>query len=220
MDDSGHLEDTVYAPEDTAGFAAELNAKASLLDCDSALEMQPGHVKAKFRKATALHRLGRVEEARVLAMSALHGAPTDEIENEVKALLETFDEEWAGPAGAAVDELSAGVEIMGKGLLASMAGSGGSGASSSNGGSDNDGGSGGGGGGGGLLASMASGVEEDARASFVSAAAADLDDRALGLTPAPASASVYGSERPGAADGAAAGLAALGADGDELYDLD
>ena len=62
-DESGHLEDTMFTAEDTTASAAELNVKAALMDCDAALEMQPGHVKAKFRKATALYRLGRVEEA-------------------------------------------------------------------------------------------------------------------------------------------------------------
>jgi Flp pilus assembly protein TadD len=73
QDESGHLEDAAYVDEDTAETAAELHAKAAIMDCDAALEMQPGNVKAKFRKAAALHRLGRVEQARVVAMTALHG---------------------------------------------------------------------------------------------------------------------------------------------------
>ena len=184
----------------------------------------------------------------------MHGAPTEEMEGEVKALLKTFDEEWVPTPAVGEDKegkededavtgLSKGVEIMGKGLLASMAGGGGGsgegGSGGEGGGDDGDGG----GGGGGLLASMAAGnsaVEEDARASFVSAAAAELDDAALGLKPtrggdagggatsAPSpfqtqtssTVSVYGSDQAGAAGGAAAGGNALGADGDELYDLD
>jgi len=81
-------------------------------------------IKAKFRKATALHRLGRSDGARDVAMSALHGAPTEEMEKEVKALLKTFDTKWE-PAPAQGDEedaLAEGVEVMGRGLLASMAG--------------------------------------------------------------------------------------------------
>jgi tetratricopeptide (TPR) repeat protein len=79
-------------------MAGTLNAKAALLDCDAALEMQPGNVKAKFRKAQALWRLGRVEEARKAGMSALHGAPDDAMEKEVRALLEVLDGEKWEPA--------------------------------------------------------------------------------------------------------------------------
>ena len=64
------------------------------MDCDAALEMSPGHVKAKFRKAQALWRLARVGEARTCAMSALHGAPDEATEAEVRALLESFDAPW------------------------------------------------------------------------------------------------------------------------------
>lgn len=49
QDASGHLEDATWTSEDTTETAAELNAKAALMDCDAALDMQPGHVKAKFR---------------------------------------------------------------------------------------------------------------------------------------------------------------------------
>lgn len=245
QDSSGHLEDTVFTAEDTTASAAALHAQAALMDCDAALEMQPGHVKAKFRRAAALHRLGRVAEARSAATSALHGAPTEETEEEVKALLRSFDEEWT-PTPAVeerenaekVDDdeeeedgvagLSKGVKSVGRGLLASMAGGGGGGGEDG----DDEGGSVGG-----LLASMAAGsadaAKEDARASFVSAAAAALDDAALGLTgskPAAAAAAAADAAAGGPAPvssvygfpdrAVAAGVEALGADGDELYDLD
>lgn len=97
FDACGHLENHAWTDDDEGGaeeraaIAAALNAKAALLDCDAALEMSPGHVKAKFRKAQALWRLARVGEARTCAMSALHGAPTEATEAEVRALLESFD---------------------------------------------------------------------------------------------------------------------------------
>ena len=99
FDACGHLENHAWTEGDGAegdgvSAAAALNAKAALLDCDAALEMSPGHVKAKFRKAQALWRLARVGEARTCAMSALHGAPDEATEAEVRALLESFDEPW------------------------------------------------------------------------------------------------------------------------------
>ena len=99
FDACGHLENHAWTEGDGAegdgvSAAAALNAKAALLDCDAALEMSPGHVKAKFRKAQALWRLARVGEARTCAMSALHGAPDEATEAEVRALLESFDAPW------------------------------------------------------------------------------------------------------------------------------
>ena len=99
FDACGHLENHAWTEGDGGegdgvSAAAALNAKAALLDCDAALEMSPGHVKAKFRKAQALWRLARVGEARTCAMSALHGAPDEATEAEVRALLESFDEPW------------------------------------------------------------------------------------------------------------------------------
>ena len=98
FDACGHLENHAWTDdggaEERAAIAAALNAKAALLDCDAALEMSPGHVKAKFRKAQALWRLARVGEARTCAMSALHGAPDEATEAEVRALLESFDAPW------------------------------------------------------------------------------------------------------------------------------
>ena len=87
-----------------------------------------------------------------------------------------------------------------------------------------------------MLASLASSTDMDARASFVSAAAAALEDddddeKVLGgggggrgggdgSAPAPKdTTTVYGSGQAGSV-GVAAGVNALGADGDELYDLD
>lgn len=98
FDACGHLENHAWTDGDdgdgAVATAAALNAKAALLDCDAALEMSPGHVKAKFRKAQALWRLARVGEARTCAMSALHGAPDEATEAEVRALLESFDAPW------------------------------------------------------------------------------------------------------------------------------
>ena len=98
FDACGHLENHAWTDGDdgdgAVAAAAALNSKAALLDCDAALEMSPGHVKAKFRKAQALWRLARVGEARTCAMSALHGAPDEATEAEVRALLESFDEPW------------------------------------------------------------------------------------------------------------------------------
>ena len=98
FDACGHLENHAWTDGDdgdgAVAAAAALNAKAALLDCDAALEMSPGHVKAKFRKAQALWRLARVGEARTCAMSALHGAPDEATEAEVRALLESFDAPW------------------------------------------------------------------------------------------------------------------------------
>lgn len=98
FDACGHLENHAWTEGDdgdgAVATAAALNAKAALLDCDAALEMSPGHVKAKFRKAQALWRLARVGEARTCAMSALHGAPDEATEAEVRALLESFDAPW------------------------------------------------------------------------------------------------------------------------------
>lgn len=213
-DEAGHLEAVTFTPEDSAARAARMHAEAALLDCESALEMQPGHVKAKFRKATALHRLGRPDEARAVASAAVHGAPIGSaMEAEAEALLRALDEPWTvpeAPAESGVAGLERGVEVMGAGLLASMAESGS--------------------GEGGLLAAAAaaSRVEEDARASFVSEAASGLDDAELGLSGAVEASErrdakgawVYGSEQPGASEGAAAGVEALGLDGDDLYDLD
>ena len=47
-DPSGPLEDTLLEADN----AAEMNAKAALMDCDSALQMQPGHVKVGRRRST------------------------------------------------------------------------------------------------------------------------------------------------------------------------
>jgi hypothetical protein len=142
------------------------------------------------------------------------------METEVKALLRTFDTEWVfTPAAVHAKDasgLSKDVEVMGRGLLASMAdgvsdnclrcsdSSGRVGGGSSDSHIDCGGGNDGDSNGGadtstvGLLASMVvvgSRVEEDARASFVSAAAAELDDSALSL----------GGSGPGSAGGGVGG---------------
>ena len=73
-DVNGHLENAVlrttspHASEDERDRAvlasSRAHAEAALLDCDAALEMQSGNAKARFRRAVALWRLGRVAEAK------------------------------------------------------------------------------------------------------------------------------------------------------------
>ena len=97
VDAGGHLQDALWCAEDDVARAAELNNEAALMDCDAALDMRPGHVKAKFRKATALWRLGRTDEARAVGEAAMRGAPNDEMEREARLLLRSMDQQWSGP---------------------------------------------------------------------------------------------------------------------------
>ena len=49
----------------------ELHYEAAVLDCNAALDLDPGNVKALFRKARAVHGLRRHHEALVLAQEAV-----------------------------------------------------------------------------------------------------------------------------------------------------
>ena len=91
--------------------AAELNNEAALMDCDAALDMRPGHVKAKFRKAMALWRPGRTDEARAVGEAAMRGAPNDEMEREARLLLRSMDQQWSGPPEAET-EAGRGADVM------------------------------------------------------------------------------------------------------------
>lgn len=203
VDARGHLQDALWCAEDDATRAAELNNEAALMDCDAALDMQPGHVKAKFRKATALWRLGRTDEARAVGEAAMHGAPNDEMEEEARRLLRSMDQPWSGPEPKAEAGAVASAEAS-RGAALDVSGTSTAGrrtvidedtnrrdertmgeAPS-------------------LLASTAvrfGAAEEDERARFVSAAA-------------------EATTTTGAADVLATGVDALGVEGDEVYDLD
>ncbi|UPR05270.1 hypothetical protein HOP50_20g86200 [Chloropicon primus] len=86
-DDAGQL-----AGCDLVGLSIEerkkMNCKAALLDCDQALDLQSGNVKARYRKAQALKGLGRMREALDAARSALNVAPKA-LEREIRAFLES-----------------------------------------------------------------------------------------------------------------------------------
>lgn len=248
FDACGHLENHAWTDEggaeERAAIAAALNAKAALLDCDAALEMSPGHVKAKFRKAQALWRLARVGEARTCAMSALHGAPTEATEAEVRALLESFDGGPWRPTPFESDSFRGGESSGGrekerfekerfeKGRLEKGRREGdddvggGSAAAGVAGGTNNEQTSMGGMAD--LLASLgASGdgyPDFDAVANFKSAGAdevfAEVDRFAAEMDVGAVRAKGAG-ETPSTASVAAYGIDALGStDGDELYDLD
>ena len=86
VDDAGQLEGV----ELTTQNYSEKNFAAALLDCDTALSYEGGHVKARFRKAKALLGLGRAKEAREAAQSALNvaeGAAEREIRQWLDAAL-------------------------------------------------------------------------------------------------------------------------------------
>ena len=85
-DTVGHLEgaDLINAsPEERK----KLNCKAALMDCDQALDLESGNMKARYRKAQALEGLGRLSEATEAAISALNLAPKN-MEREVRLFLD------------------------------------------------------------------------------------------------------------------------------------
>ena len=108
FDANGHLENRVFlfdrgSPDaetrrieknekekETYAASVRAHAEAALLDCDAALEMQSGHIKARFRRAVALWRLGRADEARRDAEKAVLAASTTAEEREASALLRTL----------------------------------------------------------------------------------------------------------------------------------
>lgn len=206
VDARGHLQDAIWCAEDDATRAAELNNEAALMDCDAALDMQPGHVKAKFRKATALWRLGRTDEARAVGEAAMHGAPNDEMEEEARRLLRSMDQPWSGPEPKAEAEAVAGA-AAGRGAALDASGT------------STD-----------FVAGRRTVNDEDtnrrderatdeAPSLFASTAvrfgAAEEDERARFVSTA-----AEATPTTGAADVLATGVDALGVEGDELYDLD
>lgn len=64
------MQDVQQAP-DTAAMS---NYNAALIDCNAALDLQPGSVKALFRKAQALQGLHRPGEAFAAATEAMQKA--------------------------------------------------------------------------------------------------------------------------------------------------
>ena len=58
-DVAGHLEGCVQGGL-SREERAKLNCKAALLDCDQALDLESGSVKARYRKAQALKGLGKI----------------------------------------------------------------------------------------------------------------------------------------------------------------
>ena len=100
-DVNGHLENATF-PEDFSRLddarllaSARAHAEAALLDCDAALEMQSGHAKARFRRAVALWRLGRVAEARRDAERLALAASAKEEEAEARSLMRTLERPYA-----------------------------------------------------------------------------------------------------------------------------
>ena len=69
-DVKGHLEGCVQGSL-SREERAKLNFKAALLDCDQALDLESGNVKARYRKAQALKGLGKLGQARAVAEFAL-----------------------------------------------------------------------------------------------------------------------------------------------------
>ena len=200
VDAGGHLQDALWCAEDDVARAAELNNEAALMDCDAALDMRPGHVKAKFRKATALWRLGRTDEARAVGEAAMRGAPNDEMEREARLLLRSMDQQWSGPPeaeteagrGADVDASGASTDFVAGRRTVNCEDTNRHGETATDEAPS-------------LFASTAvrfGAAEEDERARFVST-------EGEATTPA-----TRGSEV------SATGVDALGVEGDELYDLD
>jgi tetratricopeptide (TPR) repeat protein len=159
-----------------ASVASTLHAKAALMDCDSALELAPSHVKANFRRAQALWRLGRREEALEAATRSFRAAETEAEEREARALAEAIEAgPWRRPGekveGEGNDEETTGMNPRDDGDEPPGTGAGA--------------GTGTGTGAGTLLAaSLGAGrspEEETRRASFVSAAASALEAASLSL---------------------------------------
>ena len=60
--------------DQTSATIAPLNFNAALIDCNAALDLVPGSVKALYRKAQALQGLGKPAEALTAASQALQKA--------------------------------------------------------------------------------------------------------------------------------------------------
>jgi hypothetical protein len=179
------------------------------MDCDSALELAPSHVKANFRRAQALWRLGRREEALEAATKSFRAAETEAEEREARALAEAIEAgPWRRPGenveGEENDEELGDPRDDGDEPPGTGAGAGtgtGTGAGTL------------------LAASLGAGrspEEETRRASFVSAAASALEAASLGGEEGAGVAGVSGAR----GGGQNAGVDALGTDGDDVYDLD
>ena len=70
-DVEGHLEGCVQGGL-SREERAKLNCKAALMDCDQALDLESGSLKARYRKAQALKGLGKLWQTRAVAESALN----------------------------------------------------------------------------------------------------------------------------------------------------
>ena len=70
-DIAGHLGGCVQG-ELSREERAKLNCKAALMDCDQALDLESGSLKARYRKAQALKGLGKLWQTRAVAESALN----------------------------------------------------------------------------------------------------------------------------------------------------
>ena len=155
-----------------ASVASTLHAKAALMDCDSALELAPSHVKANFRRAQALWRLGRREEALEAATKSFRAAETEAEEREARALAEAIEAgPWRRPGEKVEGEENEDEETTGMNPHPD-----GDEPPGQRGRGDGDGDGRGDGSGG--VARRGRSPEEDARRSFVSAAASALGRRA------------------------------------------
>ena len=220
-DVNGHLENAVlrttspHASEDERDRAvlasSRAHAEAALLDCDAALEMQSGNAKARFRRAVALWRLGRVAEAKRDAERLSFAARSKEDEAEASTLMRTLDTPYVCAALLCAskrddegedDENSS--DVSKEAETTSVRGSGGA---TKNGGA-------------GEKKKKDVSLSRDASDSlaghlFLSATLSEREEEARASFASPAAALVFGS-REDAADG----VAAIGGEGDELYDLD
>ena len=218
-DANGHLEKATFAPEASsratdderaraALASARAHAEAALLDCDAALEMRRGHAKARFRRAVALWRLGRVDEARRdaerLSLAASGKEEEEEAARLTRALETPYDARDARRETPARErpERSLQKEVSTKAVGAftdaerlSLAAGGGR---------------------------VSGDVGDDAPETtslagrlFASAARFDVEGKARAASASPASSLAFGS-----LEAAADGIEAIGGEGDELYDLD
>ena len=221
-DANGHMENATFAgdvfassrktTEDERARAlrasARAHAEAALLDCDAALEMCGGHAKARFRRAVALWRLGRVDEARRdaerLSLAASGKEEEEEAARLTRALETPYDARDARRETPARErpERSLQKEVSTKAVGAftdaerlSLAAGGGR---------------------------VSGDVGDDAPETtslagrlFASAARSDVEGKARAASASPASSLAFGS-----LEAAADGIEAIGGEGDELYDLD
>ena len=223
-DVNGHLENAVlrttslspHASEDERDRAvlasSRAHAEAALLDCDAALEMQSGNAKARFRRAVALWRLGRVAEAKRDAERLSFAARSKEDEAEASTLMRTLETPYVCAALSCAskrddegedDENSSDDEVK-EAETTNVRGSGGA---TKNGGAGEE-------------KKKDVSLSRDASDSlaghlFLSATLSERQEEARASFASPAAALVFGS-REDAADG----VAAIGGEGDELYDLD